>query len=258
MTHELEAAINAVTIAGRILRAGFGQAHDIQLKGPSHLVTETDRAVEAKIIELLQSATPDYGLVTEESGSIERQGDSRWIIDPIDGTTNYAHGCPRFCISVALERAHELELGVIHDPLQNELFIARRGMGTTLNGRAIHVSTTDVLQHAVLSTGFPYDAWTNDRDNSVEVAYFVKRVLTLRSTGSVALDLADVACGRRDAHWERGLSAHDIAAGVLLVREAGGVVTDYIGRPDVLDEKEIVASNPVLHREIIAYLKTRH
>ena len=258
MADELIAAIHAARAAGKILRAGFGQSHEVQLKGPIDIVTEVDRAAEDRIIALLGCATPDYGFLTEERDAILGKSDARWIVDPLDGTANYASGFPRFCVSIALERAGELELGVIYDPLRDELFTAQCAAGTMLNGKPVRISSTNSLARAVISTGFSSDARVNEHNNSNEVSYFVGRVLGLRSTGSAALDLADVACGRRDAHWERGLSPYDVAAGVLLVRESGGTATDYEGDSNALYGGEIIAANPTLHREMLAYLRTCH
>lgn len=258
MPSELEAAVTAARAAAELLRAGFGQRHHQEHKGPIDVVTAVDRAAEARIFEVLSRATPNHGFCSEEGPPIAGTTDARWIVDPLDGTTNYARGCPEFCVSIALEQAGQLELGVIYDPLREELFVAQRGAGARLNGRAIHVSTTEELARAVVSSGFPYDAWTTDRDNAAELAYFLKRVLALRVTGSAALDLAAVACGRRDAHWEPGLAAHDVAAGALLVRESGGLATDYEGNDDAVYGSEIVAANPRLHRAMLAYLRVRH
>lgn len=258
MADELRAAAEAAQAAGDVLRSYFGKMHDIQYKGPIDLVTEADRAAEARIVELLHAVTPDYGFLTEESPAIVGGGQARWIVDPLDGTVNYSSSYPYFCVSIALEREGDLHIGVVYDPLRQELFVAQRSGGATLNGRPIHVGKTQSLAQAVISTGFPYDAWTTRRDNAKEIAYFVKRARGIRATGSAALDLAAVACGRRDAHWEYGLSAYDIAAGVLLVREAGGVVTDYGGNPDVLPLVEILAANSDLHHEMLTYLNTRH
>jgi myo-inositol-1(or 4)-monophosphatase len=255
---ELIAAIHAARAAGEILRAGFGQSHKVQLKGPIDIVTEVDRAAEDRIIALLGRATPDYGFLTEERDAILGKSDARWIVDPLDGTANYASGYPRFCVSIALERAGELELGVIYDPLRDELFTAQCGAGAMLNGRPVRVNSTNSLARAVISTGFSSDVRVNEHNNPNEMSYFVGRVLGLRSTGSVALDLADVACGRRDAHWERGLSPYDVAAGALLVRESGGMATDYEGDSNVLYGGEIIAANPALHREMLACLRTCH
>lgn len=255
---DLSAAKKAARGAGAILRGGFGQAHSVRMKGPTDPVTEMDQAAEEYILHLLRAATPNYGFLAEESGTIPGKAEVRWIIDPLDGTVNYSRGSPWFGVSIALERAGELEVGVVYAPLRDELFVARRGGGATLNGHPIRVHPTESLASAVLSTGFPYDAWTRPEDLGAEVGYFVKRVLGIRSTGSAALALASVAAGRYDAHWEAGLSPYDTAAGILLVREAGGRVSDYAGSPNALYGTGILAANPAVHGEMLAYLKTRH
>ncbi|MCL5950160.1 MAG: inositol monophosphatase [Chloroflexi bacterium] len=247
----MDAAIAAARAGGEILRAGFGQAHEVHNKGPNDIVTEADRAAETRIISILHCATPRYGFLTEESGSVYGNARERWIVDPLDGTVNYSEGYPCFCVSIGLESDGQLQLGVIYDPLRDELFAAFHGEGATLNEKPLRVSQRNSLDCAVISTGFPYEAKTSADDNSVEVRYFVKRAMSLRSTGSTALDLATIASGRRDAHWERGLSPYDVAAGIVLVREAGGVVTDYAGNPDAVYKGEIIAANAALHRQML-------
>ncbi len=258
MRKELEVAIAAARAAGEILRSRFGQAHEVHFKGPIDIVTEADRAAEARIVERLGGEWPDDGLLTEEGGNRSGRNDRLWIVDPLDGTVNYASGSPRFGVSIALEQAGELEIGVVYEPLRDEMFAAERGKGATLNGARIRVSPIQSLERAVLCTGFPYDAWTSARDNALEFRTFLKRAFALRCTGSAALDLADVACGRRDGYWEHGLAPYDVAAGVLLVREAGGRATDYAGNPDAVYTGETVAANPAVHAEMIGYLKGSH
>jgi myo-inositol-1(or 4)-monophosphatase len=227
------------------------------MKGPTDPVTEVDQAAEEYILRLLKAATPEYGFLAEESGNLPGKADVRWIVDPLDGTVNYSRGSPWFCVSIALERAGELEVGVVYDPLRDELFAAQPGGGAVLNGRSIRVRPTASLANAVISTGFPYDAWTRPEDLGAEVGYFARRVMSIRSTGSAALDLAAVATGRHDAHWETGLSPYDMAAGILLVREAGGRVSDYAGRPNALYGTSLIAAGPAVHGEMLGYLKTR-
>lgn len=249
-----ELAVHAARRAGAILRAGFHQAHEVRFKGAIDIVTEVDRAAEVSIVNDLRAVTPDYAFWTEEETVSLIPGESCWIVDPLDGTLNFSRGVPQFCVSIALEQKGALELGVIYDPLREELYGARRGQGAVLNGAPIRTSDMP-LERAVLSTGFPYDAWTNADDNSAAIQYFIKRAMTVRSTGSAALDLAFVACGRFDGHWERGLKAYDIAAGTLLVREAGGIVTDYAGDADVIRQQTIIAANPAVHGELLAHLR---
>ncbi len=252
MVDELTAAIEAAQAAGQVLLEFYGHPHDVKFKGPIDIVTEVDVAAEKRIVDILHTATPEYGFLTEENPQVTR-GDARWIVDPLDGTVNYAQGCAHFCVSIALERRGELEVGVIYEPVRRDLYCAKRGSGATWNGKSIHVARTGTLAEAVVSTGFPYDAWSGARDNLAEVGYMVKHVRGLRSTGSAALDLAAVASGTRDVHWETGLAPYDIAAGTLLVREAGGIATDYAGNQDVLKGGEMLAANPALHAVVLSF-----
>jgi len=254
----VSAAIQAARAAGEILRSSLGADLLVEFKGPIDIVTEVDRSAETAIVRLLLQATPSYGFVTEEHTVPVADAGPRWIVDPLDGTVNYTRGVARFCVSIALEYAGQLELGIIYDPLHENLFVAERGKGASLNGSPVRVSRTDALSRAVVSTGFSYDAWTVEQDNGNEVQFFLKQVMALRATGSAALDMADVACGRMDAHWERGLEAYDVAAGILLVREAGGIVTDFAGGSDHIYSGEILAANPDIHRFMLDYLRTRH
>lgn len=253
---EMAAAVDAARAAGQVLTARFGQARVVHAKGAIDVVTDADLTAERCIVEVLSAATPHHGFLTEESGRVLGDSGAQWIVDPLDGTVNYLRALPQFCVSIALERNGRLELGVIFDPLRNELYAARQGCGATLNGRSIQVSSETSLSRAVVSTGFPYDAWENPRDNSVEVGKLIKHVFALRSCGSAALDLAAVACGRLDLHWERGLHAYDVAAGVAIVREAGGVATDYAGGADAVYGGEIIAGNGVLHAAVGAHFET--
>ncbi|MGQ9683397.1 MAG: inositol monophosphatase family protein [Anaerolineae bacterium] len=256
--NELQAAIAAALAAGEILRAGYGTRHSIEFKGPTNMVTEVDRASEQRIIAMLQAATPGYGFLAEESETIRSENSARWIVDPLDGTTNFAHGLPYFSVSIGLERHGEPVLGVIYNPLLDELYVGRRGGGATLNGRPIHVSGAQDLAHALLTTGWPYDAWTSSRDNLAETSYFLKRAISVRVSGSASLDMAAIACGRLDGHWEPGLYPYDVAAGAVIVREAGGLATDYAGGPDCLYSSELLAANPAVHAQMLEYLRTRH
>jgi myo-inositol-1(or 4)-monophosphatase len=194
-------------------------------------------------------------VLAEESGaSAEGQSEWRWIIDPLDGTTNYAHGYPCFCVSIALEQAGTLELGVIYDPLREELFAARRGDGATLNGRPIRVSEVSEMNRAMLCTGFPYNVRERD-DFARHFSNFIMRAQAVRRDGSAALDLAYVACGRFDGFWEEGLRPWDVAAGVLLIQEAGGRSSHYDGAPFDIYTPPIIASNGLIHEEMMSILK---
>jgi myo-inositol-1(or 4)-monophosphatase len=256
----LNFAIQAARDAGRLLQDRMGRTIQITNKGVIDLVTEVDVAAEQLIIERIKSYHPRHAVLAEESGASDQPGGPRsefqWIIDPLDGTTNYAHGYPCFCVSIALERAGVLELGVIYDPTRDETFAAERGEGATLNGRRIHVSEISELNRAMLCTGFPYNV--RDRgDFARHFSNFIMHAQAVRRDGSAALDLAYVACGRFDGFWEEGLRPWDVAAGVLLVEEAGGRISRYDGTPFDIYTPPIVASNGLLHEEMLRVLQMR-
>jgi myo-inositol-1(or 4)-monophosphatase len=246
LTKKLEAAISAAREAGRVLREGFGWQHSVRYKGEVDLVTEVDEQAERVIREILLEAFPAYGVLAEEGGALAGEVDARWIVDPLDGTTNYAHGLPIFAVSIALERAGEVVLGVVHDPMREETFIAERGGGATLNDEPVRVSDTDEPIQALIATGFPYDR--AEMPEALELfGRFAALTRGMRRLGSTALDLCYVAAGRLDGYYERGIWAWDIAAGSLILEEAGGKVTDYRGGELDLEGREIVASNSALH-----------
>ena len=246
MTSELEIALSAARRAGEVLRAGFGTEHTITYKGEVDLLTEIDEEAERVIREELLGAFPSYGMLAEEGGELTGEEGARWIVDPLDGTTNYAHGLTIFCVSIALEKAGEVVLGVVHDPIRQDTFVAERGRGADLNGEPIKVSDTDELIRALIATGFPYD-----RAEMPEALELFGRLAAttrgMRRLGSAALDLCYVAAGRLDGYYERGIWPWDLAAGSVILEEAGGKLTNYRG--DVLDlaGREIVASNGRLH-----------
>lgn len=254
MTPEIEAAIVAARAAGDLLREYLGKTHQIRHKGPADLVTEMDRQAEDLIADMLQQAFPAYGLVGEERGEQFVSNNPRWLVDPLDGTTNYARGYPFFAVSIALERDGEIVIGVVYNPILDELFAAKRGGGATLNERPIHVSTAASLDESVLASGFPYNAWTEEADNGREWHHFVKQALSLRSDGAAALDLCHVAMGRIDGYWELELGPWDMAAGALIVQEAGGSVTQVNGEPFTPYGRGVLASNGHLHAEMLAVL----
>lgn len=240
--------------AGALLREKLDQQHTVEYKGEINLVTEADRLSEALIVERISRRFPDHDILTEESPERSNGSACRWIIDPLDGTTNYAHGYPAFCVSIALEVEGSIRLGAVFNPMLGELFIAEQGRGAFLNGRRLVVSQTASLTRGLLATGFPYDLRA-DRNNNMN--YFRALAVTaqaIRRAGSAALDLAYVAAGRFDGFWELKLMPWDTAAGWLLVTEAGGVVTDLTGGPYRLDAPHILASNGLLHAEIAAVL----
>ena len=237
--------------AGEILRDRFGQPHEVRFKGTIDLVTEADRAAEDLIADRLRALCPEHDLLCEE-GSVGATsgGTYRWVVDPLDGTTNFAHGLPTFAVSIALEDAGVPAVGVVHDPMRDELFVARRGAGATLNGTPILVSAIDQLIASILVTGFSYDFAR--RAQQAEVwRDFLTRAQAIRQTGSAALNLCYIAAGRLDGYWEQGLSPWDVAAGAVIVTEAGGTVTDMRGRPFRSDDREILASNGRLHGKLL-------
>jgi myo-inositol-1(or 4)-monophosphatase len=251
LARELEVAIAAAEAAGEVLRSGFGQQQDVRHKGEVDLVTEADERAERAIEEVLQEAFPTYGILTEESGELAGEGDARWIVDPLDGTTNYAHELPIFTTSIALERAGEVVLGVVHDPMAEEMYAAERGGGATLNGRTIRVSDADELIQALLATSFASDR--KDIPVGLDLfGRFTSLTQGVRQLGSGALDLCYVAAGRIDGCYERGFSVWDVAAGSLILEEAGGTATDYQGRNLDLGGTEMVASNGLLHASLVS------
>ncbi len=235
---------------------GFGVAHNERQKGHAHnLVTEADTASEALILRRLLEAFPSHGIVAEEGGAGGSDGAAVvWYVDPLDGTNNFAHGFPVFCVSMAAVEGGEVLCGVSYDPLRNELFRAARGQGAYLGDRRLEVSGRRLLAESLVATGFPYDKGSAADNNLAEFAAVMPRVRGIRRPGSAALDLAYVAAGRLDAYWEHGTRPWDVAAGILLVREAGGRVTDLAGRPPRIDGGRFVASNGVIHDELVTTL----
>jgi myo-inositol-1(or 4)-monophosphatase len=244
----------AAARAGRLLRARYGERQEITFKSEVDLVTAADRDAERVIVDAIATAFPDHGIVAEESAAQAGRDSHRWYIDPLDGTTNFAHAYPHFAVSIALAHGEEIVLGVVHDPMRGETFAAVRGGGARLNGAPIVVSDVERLEHALLGTGFPYD---RRQHTAFYVAFFaegMRRAQGVRRAGSAALDLCYVACGRLDAFWEWKLRPWDTAAGRLIVEEAGGRVTDFSGQPHELTGAETAASNAHLHPELLDML----
>jgi len=240
--------------AGAFLRESIHNPHTVQYKGEINLVTEVDRLSEALIIGRIQNAFPGHDILAEESPETANGSAFRWIIDPLDGTTNYAHGLPIFCVSIALEVEGMIRLGAVCNPMLGELFVAEKGEGAFLNGRRLAVSQTAELSRALLATGFPYDI-REDRNNNLN--YFKAMALNaqaVRRTGAAALDMAYVAAGRFDGFWELKLMPWDAAAGWLLITEAGGTVTDFRNAPYQLRSPHILASNGSIHGEMAGIL----
>ncbi len=247
----LSVAVEAAQTAGRILRRGFGKTQKISHKGLVNLVTEQDRRSEAAIIQILKERFPNHAILGEESGSSGVSSAHRWIVDPLDGTTNYAHGYPIFCVSIAYEHEGRLEVGVILDVLRKELFVGQRGHGVTLNGQRVGVSQTDKLIQSLLATGFPYER-SRLKLALDQFAHMAYQTQGLRRAGAAALSLAYVAAGRLDGFWEATLSPWDCAAGALLIEEAGGTVTLLNGEPYHTSATEIAASNSLIHDALLA------
>jgi myo-inositol-1(or 4)-monophosphatase len=236
--------------AGALLMEYFRQHVKIEYKGEADLVTVADRKSEALILERIRSRWPSHDVVGEEGASIETGSDYRWYIDPLDGTTNFAHGFPVFCVSMALEYKGRRIAGVIYDPTRPEIFAAEQGSGAYLNGERIHVSKTANLAECLVATGFP----SHKRHKNPNIFFYHQITLRthgVRRAGSAALDLASVAAGRFDGFWEFNLNPWDTAAGVLLVEEAGGVVSDFRGGEFQLNSRETVASNGIVHQALL-------
>jgi myo-inositol-1(or 4)-monophosphatase len=247
----LNFAIQTAREAGGVLIDRLGRAL-VSNKGTIDLVTEADLAAEELIIDRIRSHYPRHAILAEESGaseginSIPGESEWKWIIDPLDGTTNYAHGYPCFCVSIGVERAGRIEIGVVYDPMRDEMFAAERGQGATLNERRMRVSEVEDLNGAMLCTGFPYNV--RERPNFArDFSNFTMQAQAVRRDGSAALDLAYVACGRFDGFWEDGLNPWDVAAGILLIEEAGGRVTDYQNAPLDIYTPKVLASNGLVH-----------
>ncbi len=253
----LNFAIQTARDAGQVLADKFGRALQVSNKGDIDLVTEADLAAERLVVGRVQSHFPRHSILSEEAGvtvAVGAQGSGwKWIVDPLDGTTNYAHGYPVFCVSVALEHEGRRLLGVVYDPLRDEMFAAERGGGATLNGRPVRVSSREVLNSALVCTGFPYDVRERG-DFARHFRAFIMHAQSVRRDGAAALDLAYVAAGRFDAFYEEGLRPWDVAAGVLLVEEAGGRVTHYDGSPFHIYKPPIAASNGLVHDAMLAVL----
>jgi myo-inositol-1(or 4)-monophosphatase len=250
--------VDAVMKAAKGLRRDFGEVENLQVsrKGPGDFVSQADHRAEKALREALVKARPDYGLVMEESGVVEgRDPAHRWHIDPLDGTTNFLHGIPHFAISVALEREGTIVAGVIYDPAKDELFISERGKGAYVNNRRMRVSGRIDVTDAVFATGIPTLGRRDHPGFLKQIAPVMQHSAGVRRLGAAALDLAYVACGRFDAYWEQGLNSWDVAAGGLMVREAGGFVTDAFGKEQFLGCDTVVAGNEAMHKTLMDYLK---
>jgi myo-inositol-1(or 4)-monophosphatase len=249
---------NLAREAGAILRAGYEKDHQINYKGVIDLVTEVDHQSEAFLLDEVQRDFPDHHIFSEESGVINGNNDHIWYIDPLDGTVNYAHHIPIFCVSIAYASRGRLELGAVYDPLRDEMFTAERGKGAHLNGRLLRASSTTELQTSLLVTGFPYDAWDTPQDNFANFVKFGKLSQGVRRLGSAALDLCYVAAGRFDGFWELALKPWDVAAAGLICEEAGARVTDVNGEPDYISPPQsVVSAAPGIHTRMLEVLRKK-
>ena len=255
MSDILQIAEVIVRRAGAVLREGYGNVRHIRQKGAIDLVTEFDVRSEEIIISAIQREFPEHAILAEESGLNKTISEYQWVIDPLDGTTNFAHGIPIFAVTIALLRNNSPIVGVVYDPLRDEMFSAEAGQGATLNNQPIHVSAQADLGHAVISTGFPYDIRTNPRNNLAQFVQFQFRTQAVRHLAAAALDCTWTAMGRLDGYWEYGTKQWDVAAGALIVRESGGHVTSAGGEENFLADETILVSNSLLHEQMLRVLR---
>ena len=250
--------IKACRKAAKIAIRDFGEVEKLQvsLKGPGNFVTASDKKVEKILIEELQKARPNYSILSEEIGQIDNDESFRWIIDPIDGTANFLHGIPHFAISVGLEQDKEIICGIVYDPIKDEMFVAEKGNGAYLNNYRMRVSSRSKLKDCIIFTGGPKREAKNRELALKEYYNFSSKVmLPIRKLGSAALDMAYVAAGRCDGFWQRNLNYWDIAAGIILVKESGGFVTDFSGKNEYIQNKTILVTNSKVNNEMIEVLK---
>lgn len=253
----VEIAVAAARAGGTVLMDHFGGVLDVRYKGEIDVVTEADEKAEAAIVDIIRDAFPDHRILAEEGSTGGAHAGHRWIIDPLDGTTNFSHALPPFSVSIAHEADGVVDLGVIFDPTRDELFLAERGRGATLNGRPLQVSGVSVLRRALVATGFPYEPERMALALG-QFAAFARQAQAVRRIGSAALDLAYVAAGRFDGYWEASIKAWDVAAGAIIVEESGGTVTSIHGEPLDLNASHItiLATNRALHETMLTTLAT--
>ena len=250
--------VKACRKAAKTLIRDFGEIENLQvsIKGPGDFVTASDKKVEKILIDELQKARPNYSILSEEIGKINNDESFKWIIDPIDGTANFLHGIPHFAISIGLEHDGEIICGIIYDPIKDEMFVAEKGNGSYLNNQRIRVSARSKLENCIIFTGGPKIGAKNRELSLKEYNNFSSKVLTpIRKLGSASLDMAYVAAGRCDGFWQRDLKYWDIAAGIILVRESGGFVTDFKGEKGYIQNKTILVTNSKINNEMIEILK---
>ena len=255
MREFLETAIAAARVAGAMQKQRYGGAFTINYKGETDLVTEVDQICEELIVETIRTRHPEHDVLAEENEYASLRSGFTWVIDPLDGTTNFAHGIPWFCVSIALEIEDVVTVGVVYHPMMEQLFTVVKGEGAFLNGERLNVSVRTPLRQCLLATGFPYDRSIDPDTNFENFIKFQKSARAVRRFGAAALDLAYVATGRLDGFWESNLQPWDVAAGALLVSEAGGLVTGYAGEPYSIRNHRIVASNGLIHHTMLAILE---
>lgn len=257
MKNFLEIAKQAALISGEIQMKKLGKVEDIQFKGEINLVTEVDQACEKEIISILHQEFPTHDILAEEGSGTRKDSEYKWIIDPLDGTTNFAHGYPLFCTSIALEQKGEIIVGVVYEPNLKELFVAEKGSGATLNDQKIQISQVSELKKAMVATGFAYNVAKDKNNNLNHFENFIMNAQAVRRDGVAAIDLCYVAAGRYDGFWELNLFPWDVAAGSLILREAGGKVSDFHGNSFNIYSKEILSSNQKLHSEMVKILQMK-
>ena len=252
----LQVAIEAAKEAGKFLKYSVGRVKNIEVKQGEerNLVSEIDKGSEAKIIGIIRRHYPNHAILAEESGASDTSSDYKWVIDPLDGTTNFLHGLPIFNVTIGVEYKGEIVAGVVYDPNLDEMFTAEKGSGAYLNGKRLKVTTSSALIDSLLVTGFPYNIAQNPENAIGHFVNFLVEARGLRRLGSAALDLSYVAAGRFDGFWEVNLNPWDMAAGILLVREAGGRVTDFAGQESTIYKKQVLASNNAIHEAMLRVL----
>jgi myo-inositol-1(or 4)-monophosphatase len=243
---------------GYVSRPGINPPNQVGFKGEIDLVTEVDRRTEAFLLDKIHTAFPDHRIIAEESGGSPGREGCSWYVDPIDGTVNFAHGIPIFCVSIAFAEDGQVRIGVVYDPMRDECFSAEKDKGAWLNGEPIRVSQIKELGRSLLTTGFPYDIRTNPENNLDNYARFSLRSQAVRRLGAAALDLCYVAAGRFDGYWETSLEAWDLAAGLLIASEAGALVTDVRGEPvSMAKNLSVLAANPAVHSQMLTVLNDK-
>ena len=241
--------------AGKILRAGYNKKHQVDYKGVIDLVTEVDREAEEYLLEAILEKFPGHHILAEENGIVEGDDDHIWYIDPLDGTVNYAHNIPIFCVSIGYAYKREMKLATVYDPMRDEMFSAERGKGARLNEQGIRVSIVHELEKSLLVTGFPYDMWNTPNDNLADFSRFTKLTQGVRRLGAAALDLCYVGAGRFEGIWERSLKPWDVAAGGLIAEESGAKVTNLNGNADYVSPPlSILAAPPVLYEKMMVVI----